>query len=140
MTVPWPYYEYLRRVSDEAYQTENQVDYEATQQGARMWHRELLRGNTLLSVYASMTQQQRHRRRAQQSLGHSPPSSLISMIVQNPTHGFPLGYFVIRSVATNRLLDVNHDDMRDGAHLILWPEKESSLVQGLLQSICLRLP
>jgi len=45
------------------------------------------------------------------------------------TNGFPPGYFIIRSVATNRLLDVTLDDIEDGAEIILWPEKETSLVE-----------
>ncbi|KAF5352388.1 hypothetical protein D9756_005804 [Leucocoprinus leucothites] len=45
-------------------------------------------------------------------------------------HGFPPGYFVVRSVATNRLLDVKADDVEDGAEIVLWPEKETSLVEG----------
>jgi hypothetical protein len=53
------------------------------------------------------------------------------MIVNNepPTHGFPKGYFVIRSLATNRLLDVASDAVEDGAEIILYPQKEASLVE-----------
>ncbi len=46
------------------------------------------------------------------------------------TYGFPPGYFVIRSVATNRLLDVGGDEVEDGTELLLWAEKESSLVES----------
>jgi hypothetical protein len=46
------------------------------------------------------------------------------------THGFPAGYFVIRSVASNRLLDVHMDDIEDGTEILLWPEKESSIVES----------
>ncbi|KAF9446122.1 hypothetical protein P691DRAFT_804705 [Macrolepiota fuliginosa MF-IS2] len=46
------------------------------------------------------------------------------------THGFPPGYFVIRSVATNRLLDVKSDYVEDGTEVLLWPEKETSLVES----------
>jgi hypothetical protein len=46
------------------------------------------------------------------------------------TNGFPPGYFVIRSVATNRLLDVTQDDVEDGTEILLWPEKETSLVES----------
>jgi len=49
--------------------------------------------------------------------------------------GFPPGYFVIRSTSCNRLLDVSLDDADDGAEIILWPEKESSLVESAI-SIC----
>ncbi|KAJ7837377.1 hypothetical protein B0H14DRAFT_3109751 [Mycena olivaceomarginata] len=41
----------------------------------------------------------------------------------------PAGYFVIRSVASNRLLDVHMDDIEDGTEIMLWPEKESSIVE-----------
>lgn len=47
------------------------------------------------------------------------------------TYGFPLGYFVIRSAASNRVLDVSDDSIEDGADVLLWPEKESSLVESL---------
>ncbi|KAF9245903.1 WD40 repeat-like protein [Melanogaster broomeanus] len=45
--------------------------------------------------------------------------------------GFPAGYFVIRSVATGRLLDVSLDEVEDGTEIVLWPEKEQSLVESL---------
>jgi len=38
---------------------------------------------------------------------------------------------VIRSVATDRLWDVSSDEVEDGTRIILWPEKEQSLVEGL---------
>ncbi|PPQ79894.1 hypothetical protein CVT25_002950 [Psilocybe cyanescens] len=44
--------------------------------------------------------------------------------------GFPAGYFVIRSVGTNRLLDVTLDDIEDGTEIALWSEKEKSLVES----------
>lgn len=47
------------------------------------------------------------------------------------TFGFPPGYFVIRSVGASRLWDVGNDDVEDGTEIILWPEKEKSLVEGL---------
>ena len=49
-----------------------------------------------------------------------------------PNYGFPLGYFVIRSVAADRLLDITGgvDMTEDGAELHLWPEKEKSLVES----------
>ncbi|KAF9486329.1 hypothetical protein BDN70DRAFT_916172 [Pholiota conissans] len=46
------------------------------------------------------------------------------------TSGFPAGYFVVRSVASNRLLDVTADDIEDGTEIALWPEKEKSLVES----------
>ena len=49
------------------------------------------------------------------------------------TTGFPPGYFVIRSVATDRLLDVTMDDIEDGTEIGLWPEKEKSLVESQFQ-------
>lgn len=47
------------------------------------------------------------------------------------TYGFPPGYFVIKNVATDRLLDVESDVIEDGTPLILWPETETSLVEGM---------
>ena len=44
--------------------------------------------------------------------------------------GFPSGYFIIRSVASERLLDVTMDDTEDGTEIGLWPEKEKSLVDS----------
>lgn len=46
------------------------------------------------------------------------------------TYGFPAGYFVVKNVATGRLLDVESDLVEDGTPLILWPETETSLVEG----------
>lgn len=46
--------------------------------------------------------------------------------------GFPPGYFVIRSVATGRPWDVCSDEVEDGTPVILWLEKEQSLVEGRL--------
>ena len=51
--------------------------------------------------------------------------------------GFPAGYFVIRSVAAARLLDVSGDEVEDGTEIALWPEKEKSLVESKLQSLAL---
>jgi hypothetical protein len=45
-------------------------------------------------------------------------------------YGFPPGYFVLHSVSSGRMLDVSSDSVQDGAPLILWPEKDSSLVEG----------
>ncbi|KLO05287.1 hypothetical protein SCHPADRAFT_839583 [Schizopora paradoxa] len=65
------------------------------------------------------------------SLLPPPPSyssSASTSIIDN--FGFPLGYFVIRSLATGRVLDVASDSQKDGGEVILWPAKESSLVEG----------
>jgi hypothetical protein len=45
-------------------------------------------------------------------------------------YGFPRGCFILRSVSSGRLLDVASDSVQDGASMILWPEKDSSLVEG----------
>ncbi|KAE9409138.1 hypothetical protein BT96DRAFT_806790 [Gymnopus androsaceus JB14] len=42
--------------------------------------------------------------------------------------GFPPGYFIIRSVATGRVFDVAGNFSDDGTDIILWPEKETSIV------------
>ena len=46
------------------------------------------------------------------------------------THGFPPGYFTVKSVASNRLLDVAGDAIEDGTDVLLWVEKEKSLVES----------
>jgi hypothetical protein len=46
------------------------------------------------------------------------------------THGFPPGYFVIKSVASDRVLDITRDEIEDGTELILWVETEKSLVES----------
>lgn len=46
------------------------------------------------------------------------------------THGFPPGYFVIKSVACDRVLDINGDEIEDGTEVILWVETEKSLVES----------
>ncbi|THH05170.1 hypothetical protein EW145_g4992 [Phellinidium pouzarii] len=60
-----------------------------------------------------------------------PPYSTTALLAMEKNYGFPPGCFVIKSVATGRLLDVELDDVEDGAEIILWPEKEGSLVEGL---------
>ncbi|KAG8835604.1 hypothetical protein FRC17_002196 [Serendipita sp. 399] len=45
--------------------------------------------------------------------------------------GFPLGYFVIRSIGSGKILDVPDHATTDGAELILFNEKEGSLVEGM---------
>lgn len=47
-------------------------------------------------------------------------------------YGFPQGYFIIRSVAMNRLLDVKMDESEDGTEVILFPQREQSLVECVL--------
>jgi len=47
------------------------------------------------------------------------------------TLGFPTGYFLIRSMATGKVLDVSTNDTSDGTPLVLWNEKEKSLVSTL---------
>lgn len=44
--------------------------------------------------------------------------------------GFPPGCFVLRSVSSGRMLDVSSDSVQDGSPIILWPEKDNSLVEG----------
>ncbi|KAF8628219.1 hypothetical protein AX15_004007 [Amanita polypyramis BW_CC] len=47
------------------------------------------------------------------------------------THGFPAGYFVIKSMVSGRVLDVAGDEIEDGTEVLLWMEKEKSLVESL---------
>jgi WD repeat-containing protein 23 len=56
--------------------------------------------------------------------------SFAIMTADIQTFGFPPGYFIIRSVATGRFLDVTEDEIEDGTEIILWPEKETSLVES----------
>ncbi len=46
------------------------------------------------------------------------------------TYGFPSGYFIIKNVASNKVLDVQGDMVEDGAPVILYRETETSLVEG----------
>jgi len=46
------------------------------------------------------------------------------------TSGFPVGYFVIKSVASGKVLEVCMDDIEDGTEIILNPEKEKSIVES----------
>jgi len=46
-------------------------------------------------------------------------------------YGFPSGCFVLRSVSSGRILDVASDLVQDGSQIILWPEKDNSLVESL---------
>ena len=46
--------------------------------------------------------------------------------------GFPSGYFLIKSVGTERLLDIELNSEKDGTEVIAWPETETSLVEGCL--------
>ncbi|KAI9444598.1 hypothetical protein H4582DRAFT_2108479 [Lactarius indigo] len=47
--------------------------------------------------------------------------------------GFPPGYFILRSVSSRRLLDVASNSILDSAPIILWPEKDHSLLENLRQ-------
>ena len=49
-------------------------------------------------------------------------------------YGFPPGYFVVRSVPSGRLLDVEMGWNDDGTQLILYTENEKSLVDSKLYS------
>lgn len=48
---------------------------------------------------------------------------------------------MIRSLATGRVLDVDSNQLEDGTEVVLWEEKEKSLVQGsyLMWSMSLRI-
>lgn len=50
--------------------------------------------------------------------------------------GFPSDCFILRSVSCKRLLDVTSHSVRDGAPIILWPEKDDSLIEGKLSTHC----
>jgi WD repeat-containing protein 23 len=64
--------------------------------------------------------------------GHS--SHTMTMTAGDEDYGFPAGYFVVCSTASDRLLDVAGENVRDGGDIILFPEKEKSLVEGVFCS------
>ena len=57
------------------------------------------------------------------------PSSVPPLDVELTSHGFPQGYFMLRSIGTGRMLDVCQGLKEDGTAVILWPATESSLVE-----------
>jgi len=59
----------------------------------------------------------------------TPPEPSVAL-----QHGFPHGYFVVKSVGTGRLMDVERNEGA-GAEIVLWPEKERSLVEGASLSL-----
>lgn len=59
---------------------------------------------------------------------------LTSMEADLNTYGFPPGYFVLKNVATDRVLDVQSDMVEDGTPVILYDETETSLVEGTQDS------
>ena len=54
-------------------------------------------------------------------------------VIKADESGFPHGYFVIRSIAQQRVLDVERRSAVDGTEILLWPERENSLVEGECQ-------
>jgi len=70
--------------------------------------------------------------RSEVSTTSTDPPTYLSAVSSSAgqNYGFPPGYFIIRSVATGRLLDIEHNDVDDGTEVISWPEMESSLVEG----------
>ena len=44
--------------------------------------------------------------------------------------GFPTGYFLIKSVATGRILEVYANETKDSSPVALWPVREQSLVES----------
>jgi len=63
-------------------------------------------------------------------------SQLNPMDADMHTYGFPPGYFLIRSVAADRNLDVEMGYVEDGTTVLLWPETESSLVESMRNPSC----
>ena len=60
-----------------------------------------------------------------------PPYSIAaSASTYGSISGFPLGYFMIRSLASGRVLDVDSNQLSDNTEVVLWEEKEKSLVEG----------
>ncbi|RXW17036.1 hypothetical protein EST38_g8810 [Candolleomyces aberdarensis] len=54
----------------------------------------------------------------------------MTMTAGDEDYGFPAGYFVVRSAGSDRSLDVAGDSVKDGSEIILYPEKEKSLVEA----------
>lgn len=54
--------------------------------------------------------------------------------------GFPSDCFILRSVSCKRLLDVTTHSVQDSAPIILWPEKDNSLIEGKLSIHCIKIP
>jgi hypothetical protein len=44
--------------------------------------------------------------------------------------GFPVGYFVVKNAASRCVFDVIHDNVKDGTELILYTEKEKTMVES----------
>lgn len=59
----------------------------------------------------------------------SAPGSSSAQTHSAHDNGFPGGYFLIKSVATGKVLDVARGENDDGTDVILWNEKETSLVE-----------
>jgi len=69
----------------------------------------------------------------------APPSYSLTSGSSPDAHfnsGFPGGYFLIKSVATGKLLDVARGENSDGTEIILWRNKETSLVEGMREPEC----
>ena len=62
-----------------------------------------------------------------------PPPSYSASMSSLPNLGFPPGYFLIRSVANGRALDVAQNETKDGSKVVCWPEKEYSLVESVYE-------
>jgi hypothetical protein len=55
------------------------------------------------------------------------------------SNGFPQGYFMLRSVASDRVLDTKMDWCEDDTSILLFPSNEKSLVE-CETSLCHILP
>ncbi|CDO75481.1 hypothetical protein BN946_scf184935.g17 [Trametes cinnabarina] len=51
--------------------------------------------------------------------------------VELKSYGFPHGYFMLRSVGTERILDVSRGSIEDGTDVILWPPTDTSQVESM---------
>ncbi|KZT02499.1 WD40 repeat-like protein [Laetiporus sulphureus 93-53] len=63
-------------------------------------------------------------------------SQIAPMDADLHTYGFPAGYFIIRSAATNRVMDVEMSWVEDGTNVILYTETETSLVESMRKPDC----
>ena len=59
----------------------------------------------------------------------SPPQ-MNTPHIDTESLGFPTGYFLIKSVATGRILEVYANETKDSSPVALWPVREQSLVES----------
>lgn len=71
-------------------------------------------------------------------LSYTTTMTTDSKVISAPDEdlGFPAGYFVLRNTGSDRMLDIDRGSVDDGAEVLLFPEKEKSLVEGAYTASC----